>query len=668
MSRVYIQGVLDNIKGDHTAYAPVVEAIINGMQAIGDSGSQDGEVNIRIRRKESILDSAKQTPGIQSIDIEDTGIGLDRTHFKAFDDLYTPNKKSVGGKGFGRLMYPLFFNNVSVESYYRDDDGSCKRRAFDFGREWDIVENLQVDDAPSAQTGTTVTLSDPNGSAGTFNPDTNTFAHRVLERILGYFVDADQSPPRICVFDKDMSEDPVVLGALIGHTPKHLIQARATGKFKLHEQEFKYTMFQNSLPRQQTSHIHLVAHGRVVDNASVAIHEYIPEFKKDFLERVTDASGKEVSRKYVVQFCVYGPYLDANINAERSGFHFILSPLDQKAIEERAAQEARALFSEEVETRFRAKEKSVEDYVDLNPWFRSYYSPEDLSDLPVDPKPEDIEALLSRLKAKKDRETERDALELAASDSRQSKYYKKSQDIALRVSSTNQSNLVKYMVFRRYVLKLLSQKLRLNRDGKYPLEKELHDLIFPRGTTLEDGMGHNLWVLDEHLNFASFASSDKAMKGTDLRPDILAFQTPVAYREINKAHSPINIFEFKRPGSHAFINDKKDPLRKVRDYARSIKRKEVTASDGGELDIEEHTPFHAYIVADVDSKVEEWLDSEGFTPLPAGYGWFYDHNNMNLHVEYITWKKLLESAYGRHRKFFELLGIQQIDAGNPQPE
>src|SRR3546814_6090470 len=66
---------------------------------------------------------------------------------------------------------------------------------------------------------------------------------------------------------------------------------------------------------------------------------------------------------------------------------------------------------------------------------------------------------------------------------------------------------------------------------------------------------HNLWILDERLNFTSYVSSDKPIgKSKGDRTDITVYNRRVAFRGENEASNPITIFEFKKPQRDNFAD------------------------------------------------------------------------------------------------------------------
>ena len=74
--------------------------------------------------------------------------------------------------------------------------------------------------------------------------------------------------------------------------------------------------------------------------------------------------------------------------------------------------------------------------------------------------------------------------------------------------------------------------------------------------------------------------------------------------------------------------------------------------------VAENTPFYGYVVCDLTSKVEKWLETEkDFKPMPDGLGWFRWRGNINLYIEVISWDKVLKDAGMRNKIFFKKLGI-----------
>jgi len=233
----------------------------------------------------------------------------------------------------------------------------------------------------------------------------------------------------------------------------------------------------------------------------------------------------------------------------------------------------------------------------------------------------------------------------------------------LKFDIVKKGELAHYISLRKVFLDVLKKALDINDDEKkHEKEELLHGIIFP---TKKDSDGiafdeHNLWILDERLNFVEYLRSDMILSKSDKsRPDIVAFDQKVAFRGGDEPSNPITIFEFKRPGRDDFSDkaSKEDPYEQVVDYVESIIDGKLKTPENRPIQIGQNTPFFGYIIADKTQKVEKWLTRNDFNPLPDGQRWFKWQNKYNLYIEFITWDQLLKDAELRNKLFFKKLGI-----------
>jgi hypothetical protein len=236
-------------------------------------------------------------------------------------------------------------------------------------------------------------------------------------------------------------------------------------------------------------------------------------------------------------------------------------------------------------------------------------------------------------------------------------------EIVNKISDTSKNDLIHYIALRRNILDLFAKSLETNAQGGYSGKGVVHDIIFPRkgdtdSTSLED---HNLWMIDERLNFTTYVSSDLPLDGTKSeRPDLLVYNRRVSFRGENEASNPITIFEFKRPFRDDFVNpsSKEDPVEQIVRYVNDIRDGKYQTPQGRKILVTENTPFYGYVVCDLTQKVEEWLRRrKNFTPMPDGLGWFYWYGNIRLYIEVLSWDKVLRDAKMRNAIFFNKLGI-----------
>ena len=157
MSKVNIRRAVDNIRTGTTAYTPVIELIVNAIQAIGKANSTTGRIEVTILRtgSEDLIDRLRNVGGFS---VSDNGVGFTQRNRDAFDTLYTDNKVHDGGKGFGRFTCLKYFENVRVESVF-DQAGQLKQRSFAMGIGEEIIIDESESDTEGRSTGSTVSIS-----------------------------------------------------------------------------------------------------------------------------------------------------------------------------------------------------------------------------------------------------------------------------------------------------------------------------------------------------------------------------------------------------------------------------------------------------------------------------------------------------------------------------
>ncbi len=667
MSNVIIMRAVDNIRSGTNVYTPLVEVVVNAIQAIEETGRSDGRVVISVNRSvQGELDGGLSD--VSGFTVSDNGIGFTEENRAAFDTLYTIRKIEEGGKGFGRFTCLKYFEDVYIESVFMTFDGPM-RRSFQMGKLTELIENETVAPAEDAQAGTTVDLV---GTKATLPDKTIPIIARILvERLLPFFISEEKVCPRVFLQESDGSERIALNDYIGGVSDPLIVEVReARGGFALDgvegQKEFTARVFKLYSPRTKRSRVSLVAHRREVTGTS--LHQFIPEFSEEFFDQIV-IDGQPTDRNFVVAVYVFGDYLDEHVSIERGGFEFhresdALRGIAQRDIEQAAAQLGRHAVEGEVRHRRERKEQRIRDYVrDKAPWHATVVREADLSGVPYGATEEEIDVYLHREKHVREVRTRQDVSRLLASKG-EPELDEKAADIVRAISESSRSELVHYVALRRSVLDIFERSLEVDEDGKYRSEHVVHDVIFPRKgdtdrTKFED---HNLWILDERLNFMEYTSSDIPLAeiGSD-RPDLLAFGRRVSFRGANEASNPVIIFEFKKPQRDDFANpaSKEDPIEQIIRYVRQIREGKYRTPKGREFLVSETTPFYGYVVCDLTSKVRGWVELEkNFTPMPDRMGYFHWHGSLNLYLEVLGWDKVLKSATERNRVFFQKLGIE----------
>lgn len=665
-NNVNITGVIENINTRVTVYTPIIEAIANSIDAVNLSGRKDGQITVLLKRDpQQSLSLDNTLSNITSLEIFDNGIGFTDQNTRSFGTLYSDLKKELGGKGFGRFMFLKYFKHVKVDSTYKDGK-EFKRRSFDFGQDNHMVANHKIhDSAVYKDSQTTIYLNDIKST--TLDKTIDTISRKLLEKLLIYFVDDGYILPRITIQDWD--DKKIILNDLLTSNYREISEVEKQD-FKIKsndsDQNFKIKIYKIYYPDSQKSKISLVAHHREVTETSIS--NYVPEFEDNFF----DTTPEGVNKDYMIKAYVTGDYLDKNVSLEREAFNFpkkgseALYPISQEDIEKKAAEISRNLemFKDEIKSREQKKKDRIEKYIkEKAPWHKAFLADLNISDMPYHLSEKEIDSEFRKVRFDHE-STTRSRVETILSSTDEAEIVKNVKELVSNISKENTSQLVEYIALRRCVLQLFRKSLNIKDDGKYDLEKTLHDIIFPTksDSTSADYKDNNLWIIDEKLNFTYYISSDKPLDKDDKdRPDLLICDNKIAMRSDNEPSNPITIFEFKRPQRDDFTDDSsdEDPIDQIIRYVVKLKEGKYKTPEGRDIAINDNTPFYGFVVCDLTPKVKKWLrNNKDFKPLPDDKGYFSYYSNNNLHIEVMSWDKMLDDSEMRNRIFFTKLGIE----------
>jgi len=665
MSKINIQGTVDNIKSKSNVYTPLVEAIVNSIDAIVAS-NEPGEIMIKVIRDQA-LSFDDSLPAVQSIEIHDTGIGFTQENRDSFDTLYSLTKKEAGGKGFGRFMFLKYFSDVRVESNYQEKNNNFIRK-FRFGRKYEII--VDETNEPSSQTTRhTVIFLNNLYSDKHFDKELETIARKLLERLLIFFINENFTCPKIYLVEGDNSKQIVLNDYLQADSE---IQLLHTEVFELEnvltkkKEKFTAKIFKIYFSKLE-SKIILTAHNREVTEA--ALHAFVPEFEDEFFDEFSNG-GKTVRKNYIVKTYILGDYLDANVSVERESFNFGKDrpdqyyPLTQLAIEQESANVTKKIFDEDVKTRALKKAKHIKEYVSTTaPWHKSYIQHVDFTQFPFNATDERIELELQRYKFKQEQETRADISHLMAT-TEDNEFSERLNAVVAKVTEIGKSDLAHYVSNRKVVLKVFEELRKRSDEGHASLEKEIHSLIYPMNrdstnTTLEE---HNLWLLDERLVFSEYVASDRKMStSADAldEPDLVIFDIKRAYRSgENEFSNPLTIFEFKRPKRNAYTQDD-DPVLQIGNYLKKIRSGKYEMPEGLEpIKVNDNTPVYAFVICDLVEKIHDFASMHQLTISPDQEGYFGFHRGFNMYVEILSFRKVFKDSVLRNKIFFKKLQIE----------
>lgn len=661
MSHLKIKGIIDNIKERTNVYTPLIEAIVNSIEGVDEAGRNDGEIKIVLKRKAATTDLFDNSalPDIFSIEVHDNGIGFNQKNRDSFDTLYGDLKIKKGGKGFGRFIFLKYFENVKIESIYKNDDKYFSRN-FDFGKNEEIIENEVCSETHSANENRTILFLE-NLRDKKLDKTIETIARKLVEKLLFYFIDDIYKCPRIIL--KEDKE--IVLNDYFKKSHGE-IQEIDSREFRLHkdkkEEVFKFKVFKIFYPDNQKSKISLVAHKREV--TETPIQNYIPEFEENFFEELEGGIKKD----FMIKTYVLGSYLNEHVSIERCAFNFgkkdsdLLYPFSQEDIEKEAAKNTKEVFPEEIRSRQNKKKEKIKNYVETEaPWHKAYVDDMDLSAVPYNINDEGIELVLQKAKYHKERSAKIQIGNVL--EGKDGDLQEKSDALIKEITEIGKSDLTHYVCNRKAILDFLKKLLERNDDGSTKYEKDIHNVIFPMGkdstdTTYAD---HNLWVLDERLVFSQYIASDKkiAQKTSTTEPDLVIFDQKRSFRNgDNEFSNPLTIFEFKRPKRTKYKQDE-DPVLQIAGYLEEIKAGKYETPRGAEkVKVNDNTPVYGYIVCDITEKIKDFAKNHQLTISPDDEGYFGYHAGYKMYIEIISFKKLLKNAEMRNKIFFYKLGLR----------
>ena len=655
MSKINIARAVQNILPSTTPYTPLIEVIVNAIESIEEVvGDHDGKIEIRVLRSVQTRVGGGLS-SVEGFEIRDNGVGFTDIHREAFDTLYTDQKIEKGGRGFGRFVCLKHFEDFTIESVYRDFDGQFKSRKFSVGRNNEIIENEQISNTQNTDPGTIVRLFGLKEGTS-FDLELDTIGRVLVQRLLPIFVEECRVCPKIILSEKD-SRKTIVLNRYLDYI-EEIVSEKQSFKLPITspEEEFSVRIFKIYKPRNFTNKISLVAHRREV--LQTPLQKYIPEFEEAFYEDSIE------ERKYIVKAYVFGDYLDRHVSVERGGFKFgsvpeLYAKIGRTEIEISAADIACGAIGTDFQDRKAKKRKHVQNFVDNDAqWLKSVVSQSDLTELKWNASPTEMEEFLHAEKLRQERDI-RNRVDEILSGICSDTLAKDVVEIVGRVSEKNKDDLVRYIAFRKAILQLFEKSLEKDDDEKYLLEGAVHDIVFPRRGDSESTPfdGHNLWIIDERLNFSNYISSDKPIGVDNLRrPDLLIYDKRVLFRGENAAANPITIFEFKRPGQKDLVQN--NPIDQIITYVRDIRKYKHKTYSGRRIHTTMNTPAYGYLICDITPEFKEWLlDLRGFIPMPDGLGFYHWANGVRLYMEVLGWDKLLQDAKMRNRIFFKKLGF-----------
>ena len=641
---------------------PLFEGIINSFDAIEESGRTDGYIKIYVERDHSqgsLLQEEYDLDPIRSFVIEDNGIGFIDNNMDAFTTADSRIKVAKGGKGVGRFLWLRAFDSVKIQSTYFESD-RWNKRTFDFKLTQEGIHDHEV--VPSEVTSpiTKVHLLNLQEKYQKNCPKRiSTIAHKIVEHCIVHFMSEDC--PKISLTDQD---NIVSLNEIFETQIEGLA---TTDTFTLNDLGFLIKYLKLYSPEVSQHRLSLCANNREVTSEN--LKNYIP----DLIRRLKDDEDK----LFVFRVYVSGNYLDQNVTCERTDFVFadsnelnIGGEVTGDQLREQILKNVKNQLDAYLKVVREEKKETIQNFVNNEaPQYRPLLTPKyehHISDIPPGLTEQKLELELHERMNKIELDLKKKGAELLKTDIDQitelDKYKEDYERFIEEINEIGKSNLAKYIIHRKVILDLLDNNLKMNRKGKYELEKTVHKLILPLGRISHDVdfSQQNFWIIDEKLSYHMYLASDRKLKTIDVvdthseeRPDLVVFNTPFAFIEGSPPYRSIEIIEFKRPGREDY---KENPIEQIYRYVEKIRDGTVRDKDGRPIEAGK-VPYYGYIICDINQKIRDFASYGPFTETPDRSG-FYGYNpNYDCYIEITSYNKLSENAKRRNRILFDKLGL-----------
>lgn len=640
---------------------PLYEAVVNSINAIEErahkNGSFSGKIDIEVIRDTTLFGESENNT-VRGFNIIDNGIGFNEDNMRSFMEADSEYKIAIGGKGVGRFSWLKAFSSVHISSTYWDND-TFVTREFEFTLANAKIEDTLVEAGEKSDYKTIVNLSNYGKEYKAEVPkQLETIATRIIQHCLVYFL--SDNCPEIQIHDKNeklslnkvfrerFSTDNNRISFSIGQHSFDLLNIRI-----------------NDRAFPQRNRLYLCANERLVDS-------------KD-LEKIIVNLDPEIFSKegYWYLGVLTSNYFDQNVDMNRLSFNIskessLLFP-DQPGLDEiikKAAAAVQTYLGEYLYSVEKRKKSRIQKYTtDIAPQYRhlEHYVPEQIAALKPGLSDEELDDALYSIKREFENKTKAECNDLLnklkKGDITTEEYQKQFQNTIGKVSDANRATLAEYVIHRRIILNLFNQGLEIKADGKFNLEKYMHNLIYPMRSTSDDMPyeNHNLWLIDEKLSFCQFISSDKPFDNAqnEERTDILVLDSPVVIAESKNTgveYDSIAIFELKRPMRDDY-NMENNPITQLIDYAMRIKNGEVKDSKHRKISTSDKTQFYLYALCDITPSLERVLNSHSFTRTADKLGAYMYNNSIHAYIEVLSFDKVRNDSEKRNKVLFDRLGI-----------
>jgi hypothetical protein len=402
------------------ALLPLFEAIVNSIDSLIDMSQSEKEIKIYIIR-EDILRYKSDEDSLGKIIgfwIEDNGAGFNKQNFEAFNELDTLNKIDKGGKGIGRLAWLKAFDNVEIQSIYKEGN-IYKEKKFKFHYKYDNGIKIEFDNVSNEKECRTSIkiLEIKDIYADNIPKKSETIANKIIEHCLYYFTLGEIS---FSLYDEQNDSNLINLNKLFSEK----YQAEYE-EVVIDENKFNFIKVFSHINENK---ILYCADNRVVKEDKLSKH--IVELKTSLPDN------------NYVQYFIAGEILNQAVNNERTDFESALFSeynIDFKKIEEKIISHIDKNLSKEISKQKEDNKNYLNEYVKKEaPQYKNilkYATEEQTRKVYKDMKPDLVEQELFNIKYSVEKDIKDKSNDLASLDG------ENTNELIQKVTALNSTNL-----------------------------------------------------------------------------------------------------------------------------------------------------------------------------------------------------------------------------------
>lgn len=651
---------------------PMLECIVNSIISLQQSTLPENEKKIQVQLSRGPLPqnlNFENNKTISEYKIIDNGIGFNSKNYASFETPFSQINKDFGCKGIGRFTVLAAYKNFKVESNYQEND-KWYRRSFSFSSENEI-ELREFTPSNEKKWKTTVTIGD------CINPilleksalSIAQISESIMQHCFIYYL--NNSLPRIEIIDTETNK-----GEIINNLFEKVSKEKERD-FKTKGEQFKFYITKTLKEgNRKNNYLHYCANNRAVGNPKNiksinSIFSYPILVNNDY---------------YFFDIYLVSEFLNKKVFKTRNGFNIpkerenLLFNDEQtltfQDIDEKVSSILENEYDEFVKTAKEKNEENIRDYITQKA--RRYNSflknAEIINSIPPNLSEDKLEEYLYKISYQARKNVENNIEKFIETKAINEEAINLIIDDIKAKTAYDVDSLADYMMRRKAIIKLFDKFLDADENGEYKLEEDVHNLIFPLGLTSNelDFENHNLWLLDERFITYKFIASDKAITSfsqvkSRKEPDIVLIDTPEMFNNPisfgDKASGEVNsmvIFEFKRPGDIAHQKSKTDFRWEfselVEPYFDEFIYQPIKKNyKGNQVILKETTPKFGYIILDmIPDPLARYNKNKGWKATPFGT-FFKIEPELNLHLEVMTFRQLIDASKQRHNPFFDKL-------------